>query len=145
MKLEATAWRLSIFPGQVIAECVAAFPAGHWGGAARVRNVRRSFDDLHSMDIARAIGEDVARAHPHDRLRLGVVLPQRIVEVQRSIAVYPQPLPRLEIDEQQADRRIRRDVAEALEHAVAVVARESKRVRRHDPDESGRAALVRAI
>jgi hypothetical protein len=65
--------------------------------------------------------------------------------VQRSIAVHPQPLPRLEIDEQEADRRVGRDVAEALEHAVAVVARESERVRRHDPHESGRAALVRAI
>src|ERR1041384_944862 len=63
----------------------------------------------------------------------------------RSIAVDAQPLALLEIDEQDADGRVGRNVAEALEHAVAVVARKGERVRRDDPHESGRTPLVRAV
>jgi len=97
------------------------------------------------MDVARAVGKDVLRLHPHDQLCAGKGFQERVRGIDAGRTVDAQPFRRLEVDEEQSDARIHEDVAQALEHAVAVVAREREHVGRDDTDESGAPALVRAV
>ena len=64
----------------------------------------------------------------------------------RGLAVDAQPARLLvHVDEQQADVGIDQQVAQALEHAVAVVVGEGQLVRRRHAHEAGRAALEGAV
>lgn len=63
----------------------------------------------------------------------------------RGHAIDPQAPRLVETHEQQPDLRVHRDVAEALEHAVAVVVREGELVGRSHPHKAGEAALEGAV
>src|SRR6202035_4111392 len=58
---------------------------------------------------------------------------------------HPQSLGTLEVDEEHADGGVDQNVAETLEHAVAIVARKGERPWLHDPDEPRPPSLVRAV
>ena len=60
-------------------------------------------------------------------------------------AIDPHPVRLGEVDEQHPDAGVHDDVAEAAEHAVAVVARERDRLRVEDRHETRSPALVRAV
>src|SRR6185503_7401873 len=78
-------------------------------------------------------------------LGAGQLREERIVLVHRGPPVHAEALRTLEVDEEQADLRVDEEIAEALEHAVAVVARKRQRLRIHHADKAGPAALVRAV
>ena len=83
-------------------------------------------------DVARAIGEDGARLDAHDQLRPDRVAPAAGPRARPSRRAVDAQAPRLlvHVDEQQADVGIDEQIAQALEHAVAVVVREGQLVRR---------------
>ena len=114
--------------------------------AAGLRHIDRRLDQLHLRDIARAVRENRARLHAHDHLRADGLRQQRVLARHRRATVDAQP-PRalVQIDEQQPDVRIDQQIAEALEHAVAVViGKRQFGVRRH-AHKARRAALERAV
>ena len=77
--------------------------------------------------------------------RLRTAASDAVVVVDRGGAVHPHPVRLVEVDEEQADLRVGHDVAEAAEHAVAVVARELERAGVDHAHEAGHAALVGAV
>src|SRR3954471_18402501 len=110
------------------------------------RHIDRRFDRAHRWNIARAVRKDRARGHTNDELCTDGLGQQRIVVTHAGASIAPQP-PWLVMhrDEQQADIGIRDDVAEALEHAVAVIVRECDLGRPGDAHKARRPALERAI
>ena len=129
-----------------VLEAVEGLPGRLRRLALRLRRVDRRAGHLHVRDIARAIGEDGARLHAHDQLRADGLAEQRIVLAHRRAAVDAQPLGLVvQRDEQQADMRVHDDVAEALEHAVAVVVGEGQFAIAGQAHEAGHAALERAV
>ena len=120
-------------------------PLGHGRGVALARGIHRRLDRRHRVDIARAVRKDRLGAHAHDELGSGELREERIVLVHRGPPVHPEALRTLEVDEEQADLRVDEEIAEALEHAVAVVAGKRQRLRIHHADEAGPPALVRAV
>ena len=97
------------------------------------------------MDVARAVREDLGRAHPDDALGPRELGEQRIGCVDRGDAVQPQARLAVEVDEEQAHVRVRCDVAEREEHPVPVVARERERGLVENAHEARLAALVGAL
>ena len=97
------------------------------------------------MDVARAVREDLGRAHADYELRTVVLGQERVGVVDRGDAVQAQPLLTQEVDEQQADLRVLQCVPHREIHAVAVVAGERDRVLVEDAHEARAAALVRAL
>src|SRR3990172_107139 len=61
------------------------------------------------------------------------------------LPVYAKALWALKVDKQHPDVRVHHEIAETLEHAVAIVARKRKRLRVQYPDKSRQAPLVGAI
>jgi hypothetical protein len=100
------------------------------------RHVARDRDFLVTMHVARTVDEKIADRHPHDHLRTGIVLDQRIVLAHRSGTVQAQPIRLLEIEEQHADLGRCPDVAQRVKHAIAVVARERDRALAQNRDRS---------
>ena len=58
-----------IVSGQHVARPVRALPLGHGRGALLARHEPRALDELHPVDVARAVREHLRRRHPHDELR----------------------------------------------------------------------------
>ena len=108
--------------------------------------IHRRFDRPHGRNIARTVRKDRARGHANDQLRADCLRQQRIVVAHPGAAVDPQAA-RLVVhrDEQQPDIGIGDDVAEALEHAVAVIVGERDLGRPGDAHKARRTALERAI
>jgi len=94
------------------------------------------------VDVARAVGEDALGAHAHHELRADELALQRVVVGDAREAVHAQAARPLEVDEQQRHRCVHQHVAEAAEHAVAVVAGEGQLVGGRDAHEAGVATLV---
>src|SRR6266853_3197005 len=128
-----------------VGELLEALPLRHWRRGAGARHVRRRLDRRHAVDVARAVGEDALGAHPHDELRTGEAREQRVVVGDRGAPVDAQAPRSLEVDEQQRHRGVDEDVAEAAEHAVAVVARECQLAFAGHANEAGRSSLERAV
>ena len=80
-----------------------------------------------------------------DELRVRISRRERIVERDGRDTVHPNAFRRFEVDEEDADSGVVADVAHAEIHAVAVVAREDEMPFVEKADESGGAALVRAM
>src|SRR5882672_9277550 len=112
---------------------------------AFARHVRRGLDRRHAVDVARAVGKDARGAHAHHDLRADEAGTQRVVVGDRGAPVYAQSVGPLEVDEQERHRRADKEIAEAAEHAVAVVARERELRFAGHAYEAGRPALVRAV
>src|SRR6266853_2416582 len=105
-------------------------------------NINRGLGQRHSGNIARAIWKDHVDLDADDHLRAGRLAEQRIITIDRCAAVDSQSLrAAMHGNEQKPDMRIDREVAEALEHAIAVVIRKCKFGRSGDANETGRAAL----
>src|ERR1043166_7670862 len=97
-------------------------------------------------NVARTVWEDVDRSHAHQNLAAGHPGKQRIVEAEFGAAVYPQSTRLLsKADEQEADLGIDAQIAQALEHSIAVVIRKNQKVGRGNAHKSRRAAYERAI
>src|SRR4051812_14199940 len=97
------------------------------------------------MDVARAVREDALNVHSDQRLATREFAEQRVVGSDRCRTTDPHPVGAFEVDEEQANLRVGEDIAETLEHAVAVVIRKGERPIIEYPDESGHTALVRNI
>ena len=89
---------------QHVAEHLESLPRRHRRRDARARHVGRRLGQLHAVDVARAVREDVRRAHAHDELRARELIAQRVVRQHRRQAVHAQPPRLLEVDEEQARR-----------------------------------------
>ena len=86
------------------------------------------------------------RPDAHQKLAAREVRQQRILESQLRGPRDAQTFRLLaHRDEQQPDMRIAPDVAQALEHAVAVIVGIDQEIGGYDPREPGRSALERAI
>jgi hypothetical protein len=72
------------------------------------------------VDVARAVGEDLARADADDELRLRILGEQRIVRVDAGDTVETKPALALVVDEEQPDLGVEQQVAHRG-YAVAVV------------------------
>jgi hypothetical protein len=131
--------------GQDLAKGRTRLPLGHRRRVALARRVHGFLDQVHRVHVARTVGEDRVHSHAHDQLGADALRQQRIVLLDRRSPVHAQAPGAFEVDEQQADVRVDQHVAEALEHAVAVVTGEGQRVRVDHPHEAGAAALVRAV
>src|SRR5687768_12932846 len=143
MKLEVSRAWLSTFAGlagQDVLELL--LPAGLRRLVARPRRIDRGLDKLETVDVARTVRENRLRLHPDDELR-ALEFGAHILEPRR--AVHPEAPRLLEIEEEQADIRIDPDIAQAAEHAVAVVAWERQLVRRGNAHKTRQAALVGAL
>jgi hypothetical protein len=97
------------------------------------------------VDVATAVREDCPGSDPDDEQGSRVGVDQRVVVVDRRVTVEPQAGPVLEVDEEQPDGRVLREVAGGQEHPVAVVDREGDGRLVDHADEAGVAALVRAL
>jgi len=97
------------------------------------------------VDVARAVGEHLARPHTDDELGTGPCRCQLVVRVDACRPIEAQPPAALERDEQQADLGVDEQVADRQEHAVAVVDRERDRALVQNTHEAGVAALVGAV
>src|ERR1700674_5098847 len=122
-----------------------AFPGRFRKIAPGPRRIARFLGELHRRDVARAVGKDRARAYAYDQLRADRLREQGVVGADDSASVHAQAARFLEVDEEQAHPGIDRDIAEALEHSVAVEIGESKLGGADHPYETRRAALERAI
>ena len=105
----------------------------------------RVVDQTHPVDVSRAVWKDPPHNNAHDSLGTVEDGQQIAVVVDGRVTVDPHAVRMLEVDDQQADLRVDRDVAQTSEHAVAVVARKRQCARVEHLDESGQAALVRAV
>jgi hypothetical protein len=104
---------------------------------SRARHIRRRLGQLHAVDVARAVREDVRCADTHDELRACEFIAQRVFSLHRRQAVHSQPSRLLEVDKEQPHGCVGAQVADAAEHAVAVVTREDQLVVAGDADEAG--------
>src|SRR5438309_10981087 len=111
-KPELTGSRLSALPlgsgggvalGQHVARPVRSLPVRHRRGLCDPGHEPGAGDELVLVDVARAVGVHVPRPDAHDELRLGPLLLQRIVEVDRGRAVEAHARRALEVDEQHSD------------------------------------------
>src|SRR4051794_41072847 len=106
------------------------------------RHVDRRFDRTHRRNIARTIRKDRVRGHANDQLSADGLRQQRIAVAHAGAAVDAQaPWLVMHGDEQQADIGIGDDVAETLEHAVAVIVGECDLGRPGDAHKAWRTAL----
>src|SRR5260221_15242 len=90
-------------------------------------------------------GEEAVGQHPNGGLRTDEARKQRIAVGGGRAAVDARAVRPLEVDEQQRHRRVDEQIAEAAEHAVAVVARKRELGLAGHADEAGRPAFVRAV
>jgi hypothetical protein len=93
------------------------------------------------VHIARAVAEDFGYRHAHINWASGF-WQQRIVVVDGSKVLQPQPVRLFEINEQHADVLISEQVAHRIEHAVAVIAGKSDGLAVEDADEAQIATLI---
>ena len=129
-----------------VLEGIKALPGRLRRLAFRLRRVDRWRNHLHGRDIARAIGKDGAGLDPHDELCADGLAKQRIAVAHPRAAVDAQPLRFVgHGDEQEPDIRIDQQVAQALEHAVAVIVGKSQLAGSRHPHETRHAGLERAI
>src|SRR4051812_30692953 len=133
-----------IVRGQHVVRRVRALPAGHGNLPRRPGDVLRALDQREPVDVARAVGEHLARPDAHDALRPRPLAEQLVAGIDRGRAVQPQPPSALEGDEQQPDLGVDEGVPERQVHAVAVVVGEGERALVEHPDEAGVTALVGA-
>ena len=108
---------------QHVAGPVGALPLRHGGLLGRRAGRTRALDDLHAVDVARAVREDLGAPDADDELRAGEAAEQRVVGSTLGDAVEaqaPRP-PAVEVDEEQPDVRVDAQVADRQVHAVAVV------------------------
>src|SRR4051794_21529129 len=125
-------------------EQVESLPGGLDRIAATLRRINRRLDELHLRNIARAVWKDRTRLHTHDQLRADGLGEQRIVAAYRGAAIQAQPpWPLMQVDEQQPDMRVDQEIAEALEHPVAVIVGKRDLAVAGDAHESGRPTLER--
>src|SRR5713101_7692783 len=111
-----------------------------------MRNINRGFRECHRGNIARAIRKDHVHFDANDQLRSDRVGEQWVITIDPGVAVDTQSLRgTMHRNEQHPDMRVDGEVADTLEHAVAVVVRKCKFRRSGDPDKSGRATLEGAI
>src|SRR5688500_661026 len=99
-------------------------PTGDGRFAAGLRNEPGTLHELVAVDVARAVGKDLARLDAHDELSLRVRGAQRIVRVDARDAVEAHASTVLEVDEEHAHVRVLDQVPHREVHAVAVVIRE---------------------
>src|SRR4051794_39960168 len=97
---------------------VGALPVGHRGLRVRPGDEARALDQLVVVDVARAVGEDLADVDADDLARLLPARQQRVVERDGGGALQAQPPAALEVDEQQAGLGVDDRVAEREEHPV---------------------------
>ena len=97
------------------------------------------------MDVARTVREHLGRPHAPEKLRLGVVAKQGVVDDVLGGPVQAEALALFEVDEEQPDVRVDEGVPGGQVHPVAVVVREGDRVLVHDVREARVATLVRAL
>src|ERR1043165_4663900 len=97
-------------------------------------------------NVVRTVWEDVCRGYAHQNLSPGHPGKQRIVEAEFGAAVHAQPTGLLsQADEEEADLRIDAQIAQALEHPIAVVIGKNQKIGRGNPHESRFAALEGAV
>src|SRR5262245_45493441 len=130
---------------QNVVRPVAPLPLRHGRLALRLRDEAGAVDELVLVDVARAVREHLGRVDPHDELRLRILRKQGILLVHRRETVQPQPLPALEVDDEQAHVPGREQSAGSQEHAVPVVDGKREGVLVDDADEAGLAPLVGAL
>src|SRR5258705_5445765 len=141
----SVSFRCRVIGRQHLAEHRPLLPLRHGRRMTLAGRIHRRLHRRHRVDIARAVRKDRLDAHAHDELGAGELREERIVLVHRGSPVDAEALRALEVDEEQADLRVDEEIAEALEHAVAIVARKRQRLRTHHADEAGPPDLVRAL
>src|SRR6266403_959053 len=125
-----------------ILERIKSFPCRLDGSDTRTRNVNRGLGECHRGDVARAVWKDHVHFDPDHQLRAAGLGEQGITTVNPCLAVDSQALrTAMHRNEQKPHMRVDREVAEALEHAMAVVIRKCEFRRSGDANESRRAAL----
>ena len=123
------------------------FQAGSTRIAAGLRRVDRRLDQLQRRDVARAIGKDRARRDAHDQLRADG---RRAAADRRArTAAVPLTRSRFGLPCMAMNSRptfgLTSEIAEALEHAVAVVVGKRQLARPGHAHEARHAALERAV
>src|SRR5262249_41039884 len=96
----AIAWR------QRIAVLIGLFPRRQGGRVIGTRGVRRVFDELHPVDVARAVGKNARGGDSNDEYRAWIFAAQRIGVAQLRRAIDANALLSFEVDEDQPDMRI---------------------------------------
>src|SRR3990172_7875432 len=131
--------------GKYVIDPAARLP--RWDGslAFGLRHELRALDELHLVDVARAVGEDLAGADADDELGLRIFGHEWVVVADGRFAVEAHAVLVLEIDEEDADLLRLEDVPHRQVHAVPVVVGEGDGVVVDDADEAGLAALVGAV
>src|ERR1700682_3579470 len=125
-----------------VPERIKTFPCRFDGNDTRTWNINRGLGERHCGNIARAIWKDHVHFDADDHLRADRPGEQRIITIDPCAAVDAQSLrTAVHGNEQQPDMRVDREVAEALEHAIAVVIRKCKLGRSGDANETRRAAF----
>jgi hypothetical protein len=107
--------------------------------------MRGMLDDLHLVDVARAVRKDARRRDADDEHGPGILRAKRIVRDDLRRSVHTQPFRSFEIEKQQPDVRIHQHVAPRAVHPVAVVIRHGQCVLVQHMHEPGQAAFVRTV
>src|SRR5580704_13125007 len=129
-----------------VLEYLEAFPGGLDGRASLARHIDGFLHHRELRNIARTVGKNVPGGYAHQRLRAGHVRHRRTVERQFGAPVDAQSAALFaHAHEEQADMRIDAEIAETLEHAVAVVIGKYQLIRRNDAHKSRRTALEGTI
>src|SRR2546430_717769 len=102
---------------------VRALPVGNRRLALLPRDEGRGLYHAHPVDVPGTVGEHLPGPDAHDELRLRVFVHERVVFIDRGHPVQANPVPLLEVDEEQAHVRVLQHVAHRQVHAVAVVVR----------------------
>src|SRR6266481_7002712 len=125
-----------------VPERIKTFPCRFDGNDTGTGNINRGLGERHGRNIARAIWKDHVDFDADDHLRADRRGEQRIVTIDPCAAVDAQSLrAAMHGNEQKPDTRVDREVAEALEHAIAVVIWKCKLGWSGDANETRRAAL----
>src|SRR5207302_571984 len=123
-------------------ERIKALPLRFDGSHTHARNINRGRGERHRGNIARAVWKDHVHLDADHQLRADGLSEQGIIAVNPDAAVDAQSLRTImHRNEQKPDMRVDREVAEALEHAIAVVIGKCEFGRSGDANESRRAAL----
>ena len=128
---------------QHFAKFLPLFPDRHRRCVMRARNVHGLFDQPHLMNITGAIRKNAVGSHANDELSTLEFRQQRIGIAQRRFTILEKEPGRvLEVDKQQSDPRVHKDITKAAIHPIAVIVRKGQRAIINDPHEARQPALV---
>ncbi len=116
----------SVASGERISEDLKSLPRRDRWRVPGLRRIGRMFDELHLVNVARAVRKDFRGHDPNYEYRPRKFRAQRVVFADLRNPIYTYSLRALEVEEQQPDVRVDQYISPRSVHAITVVVRNGK-------------------